>query len=122
MEKKENQNEIYRKISDEKINEIMAITAESAKRGMLKYPGIIKGFLNNLKGKTTESLIETLSVVVNLFTYKELLALSQSLNRIAVSETLVEIFKEKDVDKKPDNRKDAMDDPLLNLLSDIFMK
>lgn len=122
MEKKENQNEIYRKISDEKINEIMAITDESAKLGRLKYPGIIKGFLNNLKGKTTEPLIETISIVVNLFTYKELLALSQSLNRIAVSRTLVEIFKEKDVDKKPDNHKDAMDDPLLNLLSDIFMK
>ena len=122
MEKKENQNEIYIKISDEKINEIMTSTDESAKLGMLKYPGIIKGFLNNLKGKTTEPLIETISVVVNLFTYKELLALSQSLNRTAMSRTLVEIFKEKDVDKKPDNRKDAVDDPLLNLLSDIFMK
>lgn len=122
MEKKENQNEIYRKISDEKINEIMAITDESAKLGILKYPGIIKGFLNNLKGKTTESLIETISVAVNILTNKELLVLSQSLNRIAVSETLVEIFKEKDVDKKPDNRKDAVDDFILDLMSGICMK
>lgn len=118
MEKKENQNEIYRKISDEKINETLEMIERSAKKGKYNYPGIVKGLLNNLKGKTIEPYIEVVMVGVNLLDTRELMTLHKAIGEVIPASILADMF-DKGPKKGANDSKDVPNSILEALFSTL---